>query len=75
MTTEDLDSNIFPTGFFNVGGKRFDWVFQNKPRYVEFTQNKMKNCTGFFATWKRYCENKRSTKLNGGRSEDTEVIK
>ena len=57
-----LDSKLFPTGFFNVGGKRFDWVFQHMPIFVEFTRTEMKKCTGFFATWKKYCENKKTDK-------------
>ena len=61
-TMDGLDSKLFPKGFFNVGGKRFDWVFKHKPVFVKFTRDEMKNCTGIFATWKRYCENKKEDK-------------
>ena len=61
-TMDGLDSKLFPKGFFNVGGKRFDWVFKHKPIFVKFTRDEMKKCTGIFDIWKRYCENKKEDK-------------
>ena len=59
---DELDIKIFPIGFFDIGGKRFDWVLENKPVFVDFTRTEMKKCTGFWAIWKKYCENKKTDK-------------
>ena len=53
-STRPLDSELFPIGFFDIAGKTFDWVFNNKKEFVLFTKDEMMNTTGFFATWHQY---------------------
>ena len=55
MTTSPFDSKIFPKNFFDIGEMTFEEVFKNKPDYVQFTINEMKNCTGLFLEWQEYC--------------------
>ena len=52
----------FPKNFFDIGEKTFEYVFQHKPDYVQFTINEMKKCTGLFLEWQNYCKEK--VKLN-----------
>ena len=54
----DGDKNKFPKHFFNVSERSFEWVYENKPDYVDFTINEMKNCSGFFKKWQSYCNRK-----------------
>ena len=51
----DGDQQIFPKNFFNVSERTFEWVFDNKPDYVDFTVKEMKNASGFFKVWQSYC--------------------
>ena len=44
----------FPKNFCNVGGKSFDWVFDNKKGFVEHTVTEMTNPTGLFLEWQNY---------------------
>ena len=48
----------WPEGFMDIGGKSFDWVFQNRKEWVEFTLNEMKKPSGLFLEWKSYCVEK-----------------
>ena len=66
------DSKVFPDNFFDIGGKRFDWVLIHKPIFVKFTIHEMKRCSGFFLTWQNYC---RSKNKDAGPSSDSEVAK
>ena len=52
------DSKVFPENFFDIGGKRFDWVFEHKPVFVKFTTDEMKRCSGFILIWQNYCRSK-----------------
>ena len=58
----DGDKKLFPKHFFNVSERSFEWVYENKPDYVDFTLNEMKNTSGFFKEWQSYC--KRKVKAN-----------
>jgi len=60
--TSSEDDAVWPTGFMDVGGKSFRWVYTNKPVFVDFTLTEMKNATKWFARWKAYCCNKTKTK-------------
>ena len=40
---------FFPKGFMNIGDKSFEWVFENKKEFVNFTINTMRNATGLFS--------------------------
>ena len=63
MTSSPLENKqIFPKNFFDIGEKTFEYVFQHKPDYVQFTINDMKKCTGLFLEWQNYCKEK--VKLN-----------
>ena len=46
----------FPKNFFDIGEKSFEYVFQHKPDYVQFTIDEMKKCTGLFLEWQNYCK-------------------
>ena len=48
----------FPEGFQNIGNKTFEWVYDNKKDFVDFTLNEMTGCTGLFSQWQQYCQNK-----------------
>ena len=39
----------------NIGDKSFEWVFENKKEFVNFTIKTMCNATGLFAEWQEYC--------------------
>ena len=45
----------FPTGYMDIGNKSFEWVFENKKEFVDFTLNDMCNPTGLFKQWQDYC--------------------
>ena len=55
-----MDDCQFPEGFFDIGGKNFLWVFQNKPEYVDFTIHEMKDPSGLHKLWKNYCIRKKN---------------
>ena len=51
-----LDDDLcWPENFMNIGGKTFQWVFENKEVFVEFTLSDMKSPTKMFKRWKNYC--------------------
>ena len=52
------DNNVFPENYFDIGGLTFETVYKQKPDYVKFTIDKMKQTTGFYTIWKTYCEDK-----------------
>ena len=54
MCRED-DTIIFPEGFMCIGGKSFEWVYENRAEFVDFTINEMENPTKMFLTWYNYC--------------------
>ena len=45
----------FPKNFCNVGGKSFEWVFENKQEFVTHTLEDMRKPTGLFLEWYSYC--------------------
>jgi len=59
---DECDNMSFPDNFFNIGNKSFEWVFENKKDYVDFTVREMKNPTKFYKKWKDYCI--RKVKIN-----------
>jgi hypothetical protein len=54
-----MDNELFPTGFMNIGNMKFSNVYKTKPIFVDFTIEDMINCTGFFLKWQGYCRTKR----------------
>lgn len=55
MQRTDSDDNVrFPANFFDIGQKSFEWVFDNKKTFIQFTLKDMDNVSGFFKTWKDY---------------------
>ena len=54
----------FPKGYFNIGGRDFEWVYRNRKEYVDFTVNEMQKPTGLFRKWQEYC--KKQIKLKHG---------
>ena len=58
------DRTKFPKEFgTDLGGMRFIDVYRTNDILVDFTVNKMKDCTGFFKVWHEYCVKK--IKVNG----------
>ena len=43
----------FPPGFMNIGEKQFDWVYENRPEWVKFTEQ-WKTADGLFKFWYLY---------------------
>ena len=66
------DSKVFPENFFDIGGKRFDWVFHNKPIFVKFTTDEMLRCSGLILIWQNYCISKNK---DAGPAKNSEVAK
>jgi hypothetical protein len=57
------DQTIWPAGFCDgLAGKTFEWTIINKPDWVDFTINEMKDVTGFFKIWKDYLLNHNAEK-------------
>ena len=46
----------FPKNFCNIGGKSFEWVFENKEEFVKHTLDDMQKPTGLFREWYNYCK-------------------
>ena len=53
----------FPKDFMNIGEKRFDWVYENRPEWVEFT-SKWETADGLFKFWYLYVKLRRSISTN-----------
>ena len=49
----------FPKDFMNIGEKQFDWVYDNRPEWVEFT-SKWETADGLFKFWYLYVKLRRS---------------
>ncbi len=49
-------SETFPENFMCIGCKTFEWVFMNRPEFVDFTVNEMDEPTGLFLKWQKYCK-------------------
>ena len=49
-------SQTFPTDFMCIGDRSFEWVYQNRPEFVEFTLTEMSNPTGLFLEWQEFCK-------------------
>ena len=52
------DKTIFPEIFPEIGGKEFQWVWNNKKEFCEFTISEISKCTDFFLVWQNYCMRK-----------------
>ena len=50
-----MHNQTWPEGFCNIGGKSFEWTYNNKPLFVKHTLQEMKNPTGLFLKWQEYC--------------------
>ena len=48
----------WPENFYDIGGKSFEWVFENKKEFVLFTLTNMHNPLGLFRDWQHFCMNK-----------------
>jgi hypothetical protein len=44
----------WPENFMDIGGRTFDWVYDNRKEWVDFTKTKMDKPTGLFKEWKLY---------------------
>ena len=53
----------WPKGFCDIGGKSFDWTYENKPEFVEHTLHEMRNATGLFKEWQMYCTERSSCEM------------
>ena len=53
----------WPPGFADIGGQTFEWVREDKPDWVDFTLNEMKNPSGLFLVWKTFLLNSDAKKL------------
>ena len=45
----------FPVGFQCISDKSFEWVYNNRKEFVDFTINEMQNATGLFSDFREYC--------------------
>lgn len=52
-------SETFPENFMCIGCKTFEWVFENRKEFVEFTVNEMNEPKGLFLKWQKYCKARR----------------
>ena len=48
--------NRFPDNFGDLAGKTFEQAFSDHPVFVDFTLNDMKNTTGLWLSWQRFCK-------------------
>ena len=51
------DTTVFPM-IFGLNGKTFQWVYENKKDWVNFTLTEMKKPLGLFKVWQEYCKRK-----------------
>ena len=56
-----MDNTVFPP-IFELGGKTFQWIYNNKTEYVDFTLTDMVSPTGVFLEWQKYCQRKHKKK-------------
>ena len=67
----------FPKDFMNIGEKRFDWVYENRPEWVEFT-SKWETAEVLFKFWYLYVklrgsiQKKNNDKSSTGQSDSNE---
>ena len=47
------DDTLFPKGFFDIGGKTFEWVFDNRKEFVEYIRE-ITNATGLWKSFQDY---------------------
>lgn len=48
----------FPKDFMCIGDRSFDWVYENRKEFVDFTLTEMKNAKGFFKDFQQFCKAK-----------------
>ena len=54
----EMDNYRYPPIFYGgIGNKSFEWVFQNKKEWVEYSRA-WDNGTGFFEIWLDYVKRK-----------------
>ena len=51
-----MDELTWPDNFYDIGGKTFEWTWENKKDWCEFTMNEMNKTTGLFRKWKDYVQ-------------------
>ena len=52
-----MDGTItWPEGFSDIGGKTFEWCFNNKKTFVLFTLEQMHHPTKIFKLWQNFCK-------------------
>ena len=56
-----MNTLTWPEGFCNIGGKTFEWTYDNKPLFVKHTLQEMNNATGLFCKWQKYCRKRVTT--------------
>ena len=47
------DNTMFPIGFFDIGGKTFEWVFENKTEFREHILQ-IREATGLWKAFQDY---------------------
>ena len=62
MTDGEL---TWPDNFYDIGGKNFEWTWENRKDWCEFTETEMSKPSGLFLKWKNFVEFK--NKQNGTR--------
>ena len=66
MTTSKMQhENVrWPDGFYDIGNQTFEWVYENRPDWVEFTIEKMSQTTGMFKMWSDFVTFRKGKCLN-----------
>lgn len=73
MTDGEL---TWPSDFYDIGGKTFEWTWKNKKDWCEFTNNEMSKATGLFKKWKDFVhlKNKDGTNQKTERERKTRKV-
>ena len=59
------DETLFPDGFFDIGGKTFNWVYVHKKEFVEFIIL-VTNPYGLFYSFQKYCTDRMGLSVESG---------
>ena len=51
------DDTLFPIGFFDIGGKTFEWVYGNKTEFREYILE-IRDATGLWKAFQDYVMHK-----------------
>ena len=53
-----LAEKKWPDGFCDIGGKTFQWVWENRKVFVDFCLTDMECATGMFKEFQEFCKKK-----------------